>query len=257
MIISAVTAGRVAVTTHLWRLDLPLLSKRSFCKADSMSASVVPGAKLDNCTVKGPAVPLIERPALCSPFLRTDWLPLDATNELFLDVVTLALPLSISCTIRELRTVYWSSRSRPFRKECEGVVEEGREGGLLEFFCVDTLVDEDLCFERQYNLTDCCKRPTFWTPIRLARLGDLGSLSFWGFLAFWFDFDRPKIWFARFSLFFLARSISNSQQQFTVSERITSTYQHESKPRTNWNSLLPFWGRPWVKCCDFVLDQLL
>lgn len=41
----------------------PVLSVATLCKADSMSAAVVPGAKLLACTTKGPAVPRIERPA--------------------------------------------------------------------------------------------------------------------------------------------------------------------------------------------------
>lgn len=120
-------------------------------------------------------------------------------------------------------------------------MDEGRDGGLKGFFCVGELVEEVRCFEKHVSLRpaesplnlldvrnpsasapsrlqagkDDYARATGWrvllltfcTPMRLARLGDLDSFSFWSFLTFWADFLRPKIWLARLSFFLRARSV--------------------------------------------------
>lgn len=59
---SATTVGCSAVIRHERRPFRPSLSVESFATADSMSAAVVPGAKFEAVTEKGPAFPLILRP---------------------------------------------------------------------------------------------------------------------------------------------------------------------------------------------------
>lgn len=87
--------------------------------------------------MKGPAEPFIVRPVPAD----CDWVlgveaPLRAVEgvvkELFREELTFALPESISDAILEARAFDdWRSRSR---FECEGVVEDGLEGGLNGFF---------------------------------------------------------------------------------------------------------------------------
>ena len=72
---SATTEGRSVVRRHDNNPFWPSLSVDSFAIADSMSAAVVPGAKLEAMTEKGPALPFILKP-------RDD--------ELFLELVILA-----------------------------------------------------------------------------------------------------------------------------------------------------------------------
>lgn len=114
---------------HETRQLVPLLSKRSLCRADSISASVVPGAKLEACSVNGPALPFMLRPgpaSVCTcceePFL------VGLAKELRAGGFMLAFPLSISLAILEARA----------KLACEprfdGVVDDGRDGGLNGFF---------------------------------------------------------------------------------------------------------------------------
>lgn len=100
--------------------------------------------------MKGPAEPLIVRPgpAAVEGFavpLRAALVVgvLEVVKELLREEVTLALPLSISFAILEARTLDWLSRW--VRAEWDGVVEEGREGGLKGFFWVGVLEDEVRC----------------------------------------------------------------------------------------------------------------
>lgn len=60
--ISATTVGLVEVIRHETKVLIPLLSIQSACMADSMSASVVPGAKFLASTTKGAADPLMLSP---------------------------------------------------------------------------------------------------------------------------------------------------------------------------------------------------
>jgi len=62
--ISAMTVGLLVMMRQLVIDGMPLPSALGMTeeRADSMSAAVVPGAKFDAWTVKGPAVPRIEKP---------------------------------------------------------------------------------------------------------------------------------------------------------------------------------------------------
>jgi len=136
----------------VWRQLLPASSKSSGCRAAVISASVVPGAKFEAWTVKGPAEPFIVRPGPCCgwvvevPFRAPDATLLEvgvAVKELFREGVILALPLSISLAILEARALDWLSRLA--RLAWEGVVEEGREGGLKGFFWTGVLLEDVRC----------------------------------------------------------------------------------------------------------------
>jgi hypothetical protein len=59
---SATTEGFVRVSRHDKSPLTPFSSRISLCRADSISAAVVPGAKLLASTVKGPALPFMLRP---------------------------------------------------------------------------------------------------------------------------------------------------------------------------------------------------
>src|SRR5437016_802843 len=56
------TVGLLLMILHDAMPLAPLLSVATLCSADSMSAAVVPGAKLLARTTKGPAVPRMVRP---------------------------------------------------------------------------------------------------------------------------------------------------------------------------------------------------
>lgn len=110
--ISNVTCGLVETSLHDCRQLIPASSNRSPCSAASISPSVVPGSKFDACSVNGPAVPLMLRPGPCeAPFLATFGREVAA--------LMLAFPLSISLAIRLALAL-----------RCEGVVDEGLDGGL-------------------------------------------------------------------------------------------------------------------------------
>lgn len=66
-------------------------------------------------------------------------------KELLREEVMFALPMSISFAILEERALDWLSRCDRF--ECEGVVEDGREGGLKGFFWGGALEEEVRCGE--------------------------------------------------------------------------------------------------------------
>jgi hypothetical protein len=98
---SAMTVGWVDVMEQESRPLLPSESIASWVSADSMSAEVVPGAKLEARTWKGPALPFMLRPL---PGVRL-----------------------VMLTVSELRAVarrFWRSRVE------KDDVDEGREGGL-------------------------------------------------------------------------------------------------------------------------------
>ena len=59
---SATAAGCSDVMRHDSRPLCPSLSVESLAMADSISAAVVPGAKLDASTGNGPALPFMLRP---------------------------------------------------------------------------------------------------------------------------------------------------------------------------------------------------
>ena len=101
--ISATTAGLVAMTRQDNMPVPPLSSTVSPCRADSISAAVVPGAKLLASTVKGPALPFMLRPFPAVP-----------------------RGVDTMLTCGEVR----ADANRVEREFC-GVVEAGREGGFL------------------------------------------------------------------------------------------------------------------------------
>jgi hypothetical protein len=108
---SATTAGSSEVSQQESRPLRPSLSVESLEMADSMSAAVVPGAKLEATTWKGPALPFMLRPR-------------DAEWE-----VTFAWS--------EVRAV-----ARRLERSREAVVEEGREGGFGRWDEMLVLEDE-------------------------------------------------------------------------------------------------------------------
>ena len=59
---SAMTVGRLDMSRQVFRVLMPSASSECWEKADSMSAAVVPGAKLEAVTLNGPEAPLILRP---------------------------------------------------------------------------------------------------------------------------------------------------------------------------------------------------
>lgn len=80
----------------------------------------MPGAKFEARRVKGPAEPFMVKPVDAAP-LRKELLRGD--DKLMFGL----LPLSISDAILDARVEDWLLR-------CEGVVDDGREGGLNGFF---------------------------------------------------------------------------------------------------------------------------
>lgn len=135
--ISKVTLGCDFTELHETRQFVPLESNRSLCRADSISASVVPGAKLEACSVNGPALPFMLRPGPVStcdccekPFL-VDFAVVLRDEELIL-----AFPLSISLAILEARAELACD------PRFDGVVDDGRDGGLNGFFWPETPDDE-------------------------------------------------------------------------------------------------------------------